>query len=308
MWYFHGERSSVAETNASKSTHIFADILQLENPMQNMLNDLGATLEDDGVRHNMEHDEDNAEFHALMNDNNQPLCEGCTKYSKLSFLLKLYHIKCMCKMSDKGMTMIIELLKDAFEHAKLPNSFYEAKKIVNKLGLNYTKIPACPNDCMLYWGEKNEGLEECKRCKTSKWKDKKKKQPAKVLRYFPLKPRLQRLFMCSKTAKSMTWHASQGNQDGFMRHPRDSEAWKKFDEIHPDFASDARNVRLGLSSDGFNPFGTMSTQHSIWPVVLIPSNCPPWECMKQTSRATRSSTRTRSSTTTSSTAKCTTTN
>jgi len=72
-------------------------------------------------------------------------------------------------------------------------------------------------------------------------------------------------------------------QDGLMRHPRDSEAWKTFDLLHPEFASDSRNVRLGLASDGFNPFGNMSTNHSIWPMVLIPYNRPPWECMKQTS-------------------------
>src|ERR1044072_1641457 len=72
-----------------------------------------------------------------------------------------------------------------------------------------------------------------------------------------------------------------GNQDGLMRHPRDSEAWKKFDSLHKDFAADPRNVRLGLSSDGFIPF--KHTSHSIWPVILVPYNRPPWECMKQTS-------------------------
>ena len=231
---------------------------------------------------NEEHNGENVEFYELLKDCNQQLYEGCTKYSKLSFLIKLYHIKCLCRMSDKAMTMILELLKDAFEHAKIPGSFYEAKKTINKLGLNYTKIPACPNDCMLYWGE-DEDLQECKRCKTSKWKDNKKKKPAKILRYFPLKPILQRLFMCSKTVESMKWHALEGNQDEMMRHPRDSKAWKTFDLIHPEFAADPRNVRLGLASDGFNPFGALSTNYSIWPVVLIPYNRPPWECMKQTS-------------------------
>jgi len=247
------------------------------------VNDFDEAIEDDDVQNNMVRDEGNTNFDALLKDNNQPLYESCTKYSKLSFMLKLYYIKCMCRMSDKAMTMILDLLKDAFEHAKFPNSLYEAKNVITKLGLNYVKIPACPKDCMLYWGEENEGLEECKRCKTSKWKDKNKKQYAKILRYFPLKSRLQRLFMCSKTANSMTWHAFGNNQEGLMRHPRDSEAWKTFDLLHPEFVNDPRNVRLGLATDGFNPFGNMSTSHSIWPMVLIPYNCPPWECMKQTS-------------------------
>jgi len=90
-------------------------------------------------------------------------------------------------MSDKTMTMILDLLKVAFEHAKFPNSFFEAKTVIIKLGLNYVKVPTCPKDYMLYWGEDNEGLEECKQCKTSKCKNKDKKQYAKILRYFPLK-------------------------------------------------------------------------------------------------------------------------
>ncbi|KAG5585800.1 hypothetical protein H5410_046234 [Solanum commersonii] len=53
-------------------------------------------------------------------------------------------------MADKAMGMILELLKDAFEDAKIAASFYEAKKTINKLGLNYTKIHACPTDCIRY--------------------------------------------------------------------------------------------------------------------------------------------------------------
>ncbi|MED6225685.1 hypothetical protein PIB30_117481 [Stylosanthes scabra] len=68
-----------------------------------------------------------------------------------------------------------------------------------------------------------------------------------------------------------------------MRHPRDSEAWETFDSLHDWFVKDPRNVRLGLGSDGFNPFGAMRTNYSVWPVVLIPYNRLPWECMKPTS-------------------------
>jgi len=205
-WYLHGEGLSVSEVVATTSANVVEDISGFQNPMEDMLNDafgfmgqdvndFDGAIEDDGVHNNMEQNEGNTNFDTLLKDNNEPLYEGCAKYSKLSFMLKLYHIKCMCRMSDKGMTMILDLLKDAFEHAKFSNSFYEAKNVINKLGLNYVKILACPKDCMLYWSEENEGLEECKRCKTSKWKDKDKKQYAKILRYFPLKTRLQRLFV-----------------------------------------------------------------------------------------------------------------
>ena len=145
---------------------------------------------------------------------------------------------------------------------------------------------------MLYWGE-DEGKEECKTCKRSRWKQKghettsdiekqQNKLPAKVLRYFPLIPRLKRMFMSSKIVKSMVWHIEHNNNDGLMRHPRDSKAWKTFDLKYLDFALNPQNVRLALASDSFNPFGSLSISYSIWPLVITPYNTPPWMCMKQT--------------------------
>ncbi|GJZ97947.1 hypothetical protein Tco_0670400, partial [Tanacetum coccineum] len=64
-----------------------------------------------------------------------------------------------------------------------------------------------------------------------------------------------------------------------MNHPCDGRAWKYFDMMKPEFSGDARNVRLGLAADGFNPFGMMSQNYSI----LTTYNTPPWMCMKETS-------------------------
>ncbi|XP_009770707.1 uncharacterized protein LOC142161614 isoform X1 [Nicotiana tabacum] len=86
--------------------------------------------------------------------------------------------------------------------------------------------------------------------------------------------------MCPETAAAMRWHATERPNDGNIRHPADGDAWKDFDSLHPEFSSDPRNVRLGLSSDGFNPFRTMSISHSMWPVMLMNYNLSPWICMK----------------------------
>ena len=67
-----------------------------------------------------------------------------------------------------------------------------------------------------------------------------------------------------------------------MRHPADSPTWLHFDSQYPDFAAEKRNVRLGLASDGFNPFTNMSRRYSIWSVMTVVYNLPPWMCMKQT--------------------------
>ncbi|KAG8473001.1 hypothetical protein CXB51_034871 [Gossypium anomalum] len=89
-----------------------------------------------------------------------------------------------------------------------------------------------------------------------------------------------KLFMSSKIAESIRWHHDQRTGDGLLRHPADSLAWKSFDSKFPSFASDPQNVRLGLASDGFNPFKIISTSYSTWPVMLVPYNFPMWICMK----------------------------
>ena len=144
---------------------------------------------------------------------------------------------------------------------------------------------------MLFWKEDIDA-ESCKVCGVSRWKEDKrtgttlhsakgKKIPHKTMRYFPIKPRLQRMFMSRKTAELFRWHKEGRVDDGVMRHPADSEAWKYFDDKNSKFADEPRNVRLCLSSDGFQPYTNMRTSYSIWPVFLVPLNLPPWMCMKQ---------------------------
>ena len=79
------------------------------------------------------------------------------------------------------------------------------------------------------------------------------------------------------------WHDEKRTKDGALRHPADSEVWKMTNSLHPHIASDSRNMRFGLATYGFNPFGKCNSTHSCWPVVLVPYNLPPWLCMKASS-------------------------
>ena len=63
-------------------------------------------------------------------------------------------------------------------------------------------------------------------------------------------------------AKDMTWHHFHRSNDGVMVHPSDGEAWNKFNQDHQNFASDTRNIRLGLCTDGFSPFNMSSNVYS----------------------------------------------
>lgn len=105
--------------------------------------------------------------------------------------------------------MFLEAFKDILpEEDCLPKSTTQAKKIIDDLGLTYEKIDACPNDCMLFWKDTSQ-LNVCSRCSASRYKVNKdddgvsKQVSAKVLRYFPLIPRLKRWYMSKHTAEHM---------------------------------------------------------------------------------------------------------
>jgi hypothetical protein len=130
---------------------------------------------------------------------------------------------------------------------------------------------------MLYY-LKNAELAECMTCGHSRYKpriDRGKTLVAyKKLRYFSITPRLQRLFMSSRTAEHIIWHQSYDAVDGVMVHPSNDEAWKHFNSMHPHFSVESRNVRLGLCTHGFNPFRSFTAPYSCWPVILMIYNLP----------------------------------
>ncbi|KAL6561202.1 hypothetical protein OROMI_016803 [Orobanche minor] len=156
------------------------------------------------------------------------------------------------------------------------------------MGLPAEKIDCCENGCMLYWGDDLNKL-CCNICDHPRYKKnrrggnkrQKTNEAYKKMYYFPLTPRLQRLYASEATAEDMRWHATHESEPGVMHHPSDSEAWTHFSDTHPNFAAESRNVRLGLSADGFAPFGQYGKQYSSWPVVLTPYNLPPGMCMKE---------------------------
>jgi len=84
----------------------------------------------------------------------------------------------------------------------------------------------------------------------------------KVVRHFPLVPRLLRMYRIVGTSKLMTWHSQNRSMDGKVRHVPDSRAWEHIDATFRDFANEPINVRLGLTTDGMNPFGEKSNTWS----------------------------------------------
>jgi hypothetical protein len=236
-------------------------------------------------------------FYRLLEEARQELYPGCKEATKVSFIVRLFQIKCTYGMSNACLRSILHLFSLVLPEGHcVPNTLEKVQSVVQELGLDYDKIHACENDCVLFWKE-TEKLDNCPVCGESRWKDDvggakgddtsdtsdtpKKRFPRKILCYFPLIPLLQRLYMWETTLTEMRWHKEQLPSDVRMRHPVDSPAWKHVHEKYKWFSKDPRNVRLALASDGFNPFGMISTTYTVWPVIIIPYNLPPWLCMKQ---------------------------
>nr|KYP35492.1 hypothetical protein KK1_043474 [Cajanus cajan] len=130
-------------------------------------------------------------------------------------------------------TELLELLKQTLpKDNTLPDHHYEAKKVLCPMGLQYKKIHACPNDCILYRKE-FEALHKCPYHGLSRYKVKDgggnsdeditdKRPPAKVSWDLPIIPRFKRLFANANDAMNLTWHANKRNGDGLLRHPAGS--------------------------------------------------------------------------------------
>ena len=227
-------------------------------------------------------------FYQLLKDADEPLWDGCQNHSRLSAVSQLLNLKSEFHISEICFDRLLLIIKSMLpQDEKLPENFYRAKKMVNELGLQYEKIDACPNHCMLYYKEDKHKV-ACSMCGHDRFKSKRgdksrqKDIPYSSLRYFPLTPRLQRMYMSPKIAQHMRWHAERIRQDdNIINHPADAEAWSHFNRSHPNFSKESRNVRLGLCTDGFNPFGGSVTSYSSWPVFMTPYNLPPNMCMKR---------------------------
>ncbi|XP_004305382.1 PREDICTED: uncharacterized protein LOC101300751 [Fragaria vesca subsp. vesca] len=302
IWHRHGEKVGAPpppivqdEPEPDDFVHnmlndIFPIFEQAEDDDMSMGDDtseMGDAMENQGANvHRLQADT----YEGLLAEANREFFPGCDQHSALTAMIKLMHCKVDNHWSNKSFTTLMETLY-AFcpKPNNIPKSFDEAKKMLKKLGLGYEKIDVCQNDCVLFY-KGNATKVKCPECGADRYKPspssedgkKGKNIPHKVLRYFPLKPRLERLFMSRHIATEMRWHKrKRADQNGVMRHPADSIAWKEFDKMYPDFAMDPRNVRLGLATDGFTPFGNLNPPYSMWPVMVFPYNLPPWMCMKK---------------------------
>ena len=78
-----------------------------------------------------------------------------SSFSSLNFLVKLMHLKVLNKWTNNSFDELLKLLKLTFPKIDLVESHYEAKNLMTKMGLGYSSIHVCKNDCALFWNEKS---------------------------------------------------------------------------------------------------------------------------------------------------------
>ncbi|XP_074351416.1 uncharacterized protein LOC141690524 [Apium graveolens] len=129
---------------------------------------------------------DSSDFMNHVQGENEPLYPGCESFTKMRALVKLYNLKAKHGISDKCFSDVLLLLASILpEGNSMPSSFGEAKKTLCTLGMDYEKIHVCPNDCLLYRGERDEDETICRICGASRWKLNKK---GEELEGIPAKP------------------------------------------------------------------------------------------------------------------------
>ena len=136
VWTWHGE--ILDQPMTSRGTNYVEE--WMTDHLEDMIRDVG---ENNFLRANL--------YNSVINDFEQPLYPGCTNFTRLSATLKLFSLKARNGWNDKSFTELLELLKEMLpQNNTLPIRNYEAKNVLCSMGLEYQKIHACPNDCVLY--------------------------------------------------------------------------------------------------------------------------------------------------------------
>ncbi|XP_050915599.1 uncharacterized protein LOC127130673 [Lathyrus oleraceus] len=231
-------------------------------------------------------------YDILCNNKYASLYKGCTSFTRLSVLLKLFNLKAKGGWSDKSFIELLDLLKQMLpEDNNLRNHCYDSKKILCQMGLDYVKIQACHNDCILC-RKKCGNLDQCPEYGDPCYKLKnnnsddndnvsKKHPPTKLLWYLSIILRLKKLFVNANDSKNIICHVGERKYDENIRHVADSLQLKKIDSLFSDFGLEPKNLMLGISTYGMNPLRNMSINHPSWHVLLMIYNLSPWLCMKR---------------------------
>ncbi|KAL8120472.1 hypothetical protein AgCh_017587 [Apium graveolens] len=177
-WDLHGERDMPrGDTNTSSHNIHYNDEDMYD--ARDMLRDFA-----DANRHFENFvEEPNAkakEFYEMVENASEPIYPNNPNFTTLSFVNKLLHWKHKHNCTNSGFDELIHLIGSVLpvDH-KLPRNYYDVRKMIRGLHMEYEKIDACENDCMLFYKE-NRNKTHCDICTTSRYKEQKDSKKNKI--------------------------------------------------------------------------------------------------------------------------------
>ena len=147
IWSFHGEGGAPDEMAHAEMEEINVHEDQPVDDIDTMLEDIrvAPSTRDNRLEDDPFFDEVNC-LNKLVEDNEKDLYEGCTEFTRLSFLIRLLHIQNLSGMTVTHFEMLLDLLRRVIPGGKetIPMTHYEASKVIDTLGLDYRKIRCMP--------------------------------------------------------------------------------------------------------------------------------------------------------------------
>ena len=167
-----------------------------ENTMDGGIEDVGNDEEcrDDvavGEGPGDEGEDDNITDARVLEESLDGLYEG-SRSNKLASTVLLMNLCTIHGVSNHCANELFSILHLYLlpENNTLPKTYHAAKTLTTKLGLTYNTIHACEKGCVLFRGPHADAL-RCSKCGGRRYRDEDRRAlPVKVLRHFPIIPRL----------------------------------------------------------------------------------------------------------------------
>jgi hypothetical protein len=170
-------------------------------------------------------------------------------------------------------------LHDALPANNLP-SFKAARFCTESLSFFAPKkYDCCIESCMAYTG-RYEADSQCRFCKTSR--SNADGHPRRQFTYLPIIPRLVAMYRNCNLAEELRYRHNYKHRKGTVNDIFDGRHYRRLrkrfvkvdgHEYSHRYFEDAREIALGVSTDGYAPFNRR--KKTCWPIIIFLYNLPP---------------------------------
>ena len=156
VWRDHGEVGHAAESDRNED----------EDRMNDLIADIGMEYELNSEEQPLP--EEVEKFYRLLAASDEKVHEG-TDVIVLQAVMRLMAMKSKYNFANNCYNGVLKQIIDLLPSShKMPKDLYQSKKMLAGLGMNYDKIDACENNCMLFWKEHKDDT-HCMHCKKSRY-------------------------------------------------------------------------------------------------------------------------------------------